>query len=75
MEWVCVTASRSGMVKEWIMLGWALVFFVLALGAAAFGFGGLAGAAASIAQILFVIFLVLTVLAFIVRAIQGRSVL
>jgi len=57
------------------MLSWALVFFVLALVAAAFGFGGIAGASASIAQILFVIFLALTVLAFIVRAIQGRSVL
>lgn len=56
------------------MLGWALTFFVLALIAAAFGFGGIAGASASIAQVLFVIFLVLTVIAFIVRAIQGRSV-
>ena len=44
------------------MLGWALVFFVLALVAAAFDFGGLAGVAASIAQILFVIFLALTML-------------
>ncbi|MDP3738685.1 MAG: DUF1328 domain-containing protein [Hyphomonadaceae bacterium] len=57
------------------MLGWALVFFVLALGAAALGFGGLAGVSASIAQILFVVFLALTVLAFAVRAVQGRSVL
>ncbi|MBI1359986.1 MAG: DUF1328 domain-containing protein [Alphaproteobacteria bacterium] len=57
------------------MLGWALVFFVLALVSAALGFGGLAGMAASIAQILFVVFLVLTVLAFVVRAVQGRSVL
>lgn len=56
------------------MLGWALVFFVLALASAALGFGGLAGVAASIAQILFVVFLALTVLAFIVRAVQGRSV-
>jgi uncharacterized membrane protein YtjA (UPF0391 family) len=57
------------------MLGWALVFFVLALVSAALGFGGLAGMAASIAQVLFVVFLVLTVLAFVVRAIQGRSVI
>ncbi len=56
------------------MLGWALSFFVLAIAAATFGFGGIAGASASIAQVLFVIFLVLTVIAFIVRAIQGRSV-
>ena len=60
--------------QEQNMLGWALTFFVLAVIAAAFGFGGIAGASASIAQVLFVIFLVLTVIAFIVRAIQGRSV-
>jgi uncharacterized membrane protein YtjA (UPF0391 family) len=60
--------------QEQYMLGWALTFFVLAIIAAAFGFGGIAGASASIAQVLFVIFLVLTVIAFIVRAIQGRSV-
>lgn len=57
------------------MLGWALTFFVLAIVAAAFGFGGIAGATETIAQVLFVIFLVLTVIAFVVRAIQGRSVI
>ena len=72
---ICVGYADLGIVKECVMLGWALVFFILALAAAAFGFGGLAGTAAAIAQILFVIFLALTVLAFIVRAIQGRSVL
>ena len=56
------------------MLGWALVFFVMALVTAALGFGGLAGITASIAQVLFVVFLVLTVVTFIARAIQGRSV-
>lgn len=61
--------------KEWIMLSWALVFLVLALVAAAFGFGGIAGTATSIAQLLFVVFLVLTVVTFVVRALQGRSVL
>jgi len=56
------------------MLGWALAFFILAIAAATFGFSGVAGASASIAQVLFVIFLALTVIAFVVRAIQGRSV-
>jgi len=60
--------------QEQDMLGWALTFFILAIVAAAFGFGGIAGASAAIAQVLFVIFLVLTVIAFIVRAIQGRPV-
>ena len=43
------------------MLSWALVFLVVALIAAAFGFTGLAGASAGMAQILFVIALVLFV--------------
>lgn len=56
------------------MLGWAIVFAVLALAAAYLGFGMLAGAAAGIAKILFVVFLVLLVVSFVARAIRGRSV-
>ncbi len=41
------------------VLGWALGFFVLALFAAFFGFGGIAGGAAWIGKVLFVGFLVL----------------
>ena len=41
------------------MLYWALVFLIVALVAAALGFGGIAGASAGIAKILFFIFLVL----------------
>jgi uncharacterized membrane protein YtjA (UPF0391 family) len=41
------------------MLRWALIFFVVALVAAVFGFLGIAAAAAGIAKILFFIFLVL----------------
>jgi uncharacterized membrane protein YtjA (UPF0391 family) len=44
--------------KEWTMLYWAAVFFVIALVAALFGFGGIAAGAAEIAKILFFIFLV-----------------
>ena len=51
--------------KNWnggkIMLYWAVVFFVVALVAAVFGFGGIALAAAGIAKILFFLFLVLFV--------------
>jgi uncharacterized membrane protein YtjA (UPF0391 family) len=39
------------------MLYYAAVFFVIALIAAVFGFGGIAAGAASIAQVLFYIFL------------------
>jgi uncharacterized membrane protein YtjA (UPF0391 family) len=41
------------------MLRWAVVFFVVALIAAVFGFLGIAAAAVSIAKILFFVFLVL----------------
>lgn len=50
------------------MLGWALTFLVIALLAAALGFGGVAGAATGIAKILFFVFLVL----FIISLVMGR---
>ncbi len=56
------------------MLGWAIAFFILAIVAAALGFGGIAGASAGIAQVLFFVFLALLVLTFVVRAVNGRSV-
>jgi len=40
------------------MLYWAAVFFVIALVAALFGFGGIAAGAAEIAKILFFVFLI-----------------
>ena len=40
------------------MLYWAAVFFIIALIAAALGFGGIAGASAGIVKILFFIFLI-----------------
>lgn len=52
------------------MLKWALIFFIISLVAALFGFGGIASGAAAIAKILFfvavalfVVFLVLGLLA------------
>jgi len=47
------------------MLNWALTFFVVAIIAAALGFGGIAGEMAGIAKILFVVFLVLFAISFI----------
>lgn len=47
------------------MLGWAATFFIIALIAALFGFGGIASASAGIAQILFFIFVVLFVVSLI----------
>ncbi len=45
------------------MLRWALIFFVIAIIASLFGFGGIAEGAASIAKVLFYIFIALIVLA------------
>ena len=53
--------------KESNMLYWAAVFFVIAIVAAVFGFGGIASATAGIAKILFFIFLIL----FIVSLVAG----
>jgi uncharacterized membrane protein YtjA (UPF0391 family) len=49
------------------MLYWAAVFFIIALVAAIFGFGGLAAGAATIAKVLFFIF----VIAFLVSLLMG----
>ena len=51
------------------MLYWALVFFVVTLVAALFGFGGIAVAAAGIAKLLFYLFLVV----FLVTLVMGLS--
>jgi uncharacterized membrane protein YtjA (UPF0391 family) len=49
---------------ELAMLHYAVVFFVIALIAALFGFGGIAAGAAGIAKILFVLFAILAVASF-----------
>jgi uncharacterized membrane protein YtjA (UPF0391 family) len=43
------------------MFRWAILFFVIALIAALFGFGGIAGEAAWIGKLLLVVFLILVV--------------
>jgi uncharacterized membrane protein YtjA (UPF0391 family) len=54
------------------MLHWTLVFLLLAIVAAVFGFGFAASAFASIAKILFFLFLVVFVVSLIFRS--GRTV-
>lgn len=54
------------------MLYWALVFLVVALIAAAFGFGGIAATATSIAQVLFYIFLILFLISLITGLVRRR---
>ncbi|HDL0331793.1 TPA: DUF1328 domain-containing protein [Legionella pneumophila] len=53
------------------MLTWALIFFIIAIIAAAFGFGGIAVAAPGIAKILFFLFLVMFVI-FLIMGLVGR---
>lgn len=53
------------------MLYYAVVFFVVALIAAFFGFGGIAAGAASIGKLLFVGFLVLAIVTGVVHLLGG----
>ncbi|GAA0494674.1 DUF1328 domain-containing protein [Pigmentiphaga sp. GD03639] len=50
------------------MLRWAAIFFVIALIAALFGFGGIASGAAEIAKILFYIFVIVFVVTLLLGA-------
>jgi uncharacterized membrane protein YtjA (UPF0391 family) len=49
------------------MLYYAVVFFVIALVAAVFGFGGIAAGAVGIAKVLFFVFLVLAAVTFVMN--------
>jgi len=57
------------------MLRWAVIFLVIALVAALFGFTGIAVAAAGIAKFLFFLFLVMCLIFFIVGMAMGRKVM
>jgi uncharacterized membrane protein YtjA (UPF0391 family) len=48
------------------MLWWAVVFFIVAIIAAVFGFGGIAAGAVGIAKVLFFIFLALFIISLLV---------
>ena len=55
------------------MLRLALVFLVVALIAAVFGFGLVADLSFDIAKLLFIVFLVLAVISFAAGALRGRA--
>lgn len=55
------------------MLRLALVFLVVALCAALFGFGLVADLSFDIAKLLFIVFLVLAVISFAAGALRGRA--
>lgn len=54
------------------MLHYAVVFFVIALVAALFGFGGIAAGAVGIAKILFFVFIILAIASFLFGSMKGR---
>lgn len=56
------------------MLRWALIFFVISIVAAIFGFGGISEATSDIAQILFYIFLGIFVLMLVLGLVAGKKV-
>jgi uncharacterized membrane protein YtjA (UPF0391 family) len=56
--------------KEIVMLHYAVVFFVIALIAALFGFGGIAAGAAGIAKILFFVFVIMAVITFVMSLLR-----
>ena len=55
------------------MLGWALLFLVVALIAAVLGFGGIAGFAVEIAKIIFFVAIVLFLISAVVALVRGRT--
>jgi uncharacterized membrane protein YtjA (UPF0391 family) len=59
---------------EATMLYWALVFLIVALVAAALGFGGIAGASAGIAKILFFVFLILLLVSLVTHFTRGSRI-
>jgi len=54
------------------MLHYAVVFFIIALVAALFGFGGIAASAAGIAKVLFLVFVIMAVVTFIAGLARRR---
>ena len=53
------------------MLRWALIFLVIALVAALFGFGGIVEIAAGMARILFFVFIVLLAVSLLLGLLRG----
>lgn len=54
------------------MLHYSIVFFIIALIAAVFGFGGIAAGAVEIGKILFFIFAVMAVVSFVMSLIRKK---
>jgi uncharacterized membrane protein YtjA (UPF0391 family) len=71
-EFFVVTDLFDNFNKEETMLYWVLLFFIISIIAAVFGFTGIAVAAAGVAKILFYLFLILFILT-LIFGIRGRT--
>jgi uncharacterized membrane protein YtjA (UPF0391 family) len=59
--------------EEYAMLKWAIIFFLISVVAAVFGFTGIAAGAQSIAKLLFYLFLILFLIVLVFGVIAGQS--
>ncbi len=66
-----VIPSQTQQMEFRVMLYWSLVFLVVALIAAIFGFSGIAAASAGVARVLFGLFLILFVASFVFQLLQA----
>ncbi|MCA9282086.1 MAG: DUF1328 domain-containing protein [Phycisphaeraceae bacterium] len=55
------------------MLRWAVIFFIVAIIAAIFGFGNISAAATDIARILFYIFIVIFLISLVLGLAKGKK--
>lgn len=55
------------------MLRWAVIFFIIAIIAAVFGFGDIAEGATDIAKILFFVFILLFLVSLIMNLMKGKG--
>lgn len=56
------------------MLRWAVIFLIIALVAALFGFGGVASTAVGIAKILFFVFIVLFIISLVIGGFAAKKI-
>jgi uncharacterized membrane protein YtjA (UPF0391 family) len=68
-------AKTSPQRKAYIMLKWALIFFIVSIIAGVFGFTGISAATAGIARILFFLFLVIFLVFLVMSLMAGNAIL
>lgn len=64
-DYLILIKRNSFKINPFFMLRWAVIFLVIAIIAAIFGFGGIAAGAETMAKVLFFIFIVLFLLSLI----------